>query len=197
MTSIANALKTFKAQDRQFNHIFLQGVLEGFTDGILILTERGEILHANRQLNQIVENLAQSEFESRYLNQEIWRLHEATIDLSDLHNHRSIIIESELLTGSLGTLQLQARQFRLTLFPTPLVLVTIQDQRLQKRVFLSDVQQHGLTPREVEIWALRQANHSYADIAKELFISINTVKKHLKNVYAKLGCSPQRRMKAS
>ncbi len=197
MTSIANALKTLNRQDQQLNNVFLQGILEGFTDGILILSGQGEVIHANRHMYQIVAHLTPSDFELCRLNQEIWRIHQATIDLGDLCADRPIIIESNMPTISLGILQIQARQFQLVTFPSALVLVTIQDQRLQKRVPLSDVQECGLTPREIEIWAFRQANYSYAEIAAQLFISINTVKKHLKNVYAKLGYSPQRRMQAS
>jgi len=197
MTSIANALKTLNHQDRQLNNVFLQGILEGFTDGILILTEQGEVLHANRQLHQIIEHLTPSDFELCRLNQEIWRIHQATIDLSDLCSDRPVIIESDIPTITLGTLQLQARQFQMVTFPSALVLVTIQDQRLQKRVPLSDVQQYGLTPREIEVWALRRANYSYAEIAAQLFISTNTVHKHVKNINIKLGATPQSRLKAS
>ncbi|MCS6813016.1 MAG: LuxR C-terminal-related transcriptional regulator [Cyanobacteria bacterium] len=197
MTNIANTIKTVKAQNRQFNYAFLQGILEGFTYGILLLTERGEILYANWQLHQILDHLAEDEHEAHLFNQEIWRLHAATTKTSSIQTHYAVILESKLLTTSLGTLHLEARRSQLTLFPTPLVIVTIQNQRLQKRVSLKNVQQDGLTPRELEIWALRQANYSYAEIATELYISINTVKKHLKNIYAKLGCSLQHRMKAS
>ncbi|NEO62582.1 MAG: winged helix-turn-helix transcriptional regulator, partial [Moorea sp. SIO4G2] len=33
--------------------------------------------------------------------------------------------------------------------------------------------------------SLKKANFTYREIAQQLFISINTVKKHLKNIYAK------------
>jgi WD40 repeat protein len=47
-------------------------------------------------------------------------------------------------------------------------------------------QKHGLTPREQDIWLLYRTNYSYKQIANELNISLNTVKKHMKNIYAKL-----------
>lgn len=42
-----------------------------------------------------------------------------------------------------------------------------------------------LTPRQTEIWKLKRSGHSYAAIAQHLFISTNTVKKHLKDIVTK------------
>ncbi len=44
-----------------------------------------------------------------------------------------------------------------------------------------------LTTREVEVLKFIQAGNSNQDIAKQLFISIPTVKRHISNIYAKLG----------
>lgn len=44
-----------------------------------------------------------------------------------------------------------------------------------------------LTPRELEMLGLLALGLSGADIAKKLWISLNTVKTHLRRAYAKLG----------
>ena len=44
-----------------------------------------------------------------------------------------------------------------------------------------------LTPREVEVLKLIEAGCSNQDIAGQLFISIPTVKRHISNIYGKLG----------
>lgn len=44
-----------------------------------------------------------------------------------------------------------------------------------------------LSEKEAEVLALLPTHLSYAGIAAELFVSVNTVKFHVKNVYAKLG----------
>lgn len=44
---------------------------------------------------------------------------------------------------------------------------------------------YGLTPREAEVWILRQQKKSYKQIASELFITVDTVKKHFKSIFAK------------
>lgn len=54
----------------------------------------------------------------------------------------------------------------------------LEDLRLQK-------EQYDLTERETEIWMLLQQEYSYQEIARRLQISLNTVKTHVKNIYAK------------
>jgi DNA-binding NarL/FixJ family response regulator len=59
---------------------------------------------------------------------------------------------------------------------------------LQAR-FTADVSGPGqrLTPRELEVVRLVATGHRNADIARRLFISEETVKAHLSNVFGKLG----------
>jgi DNA-binding CsgD family transcriptional regulator len=52
---------------------------------------------------------------------------------------------------------------------------------------LGDVPVESLTEREVEVLELVAAGMSNDEIAGALFLSVNTVKTHLKNVYGKLG----------
>ncbi|MEX0270354.1 LuxR C-terminal-related transcriptional regulator [Leptolyngbyaceae cyanobacterium UHCC 1019] len=53
-----------------------------------------------------------------------------------------------------------------------------QDLRVQRK-------KYDLTERESEIWLLLRKEHSYQTIAEMLQISLNTVKTHVKNIYAK------------
>jgi hypothetical protein len=46
-------------------------------------------------------------------------------------------------------------------------------------------QKYDLTDREAEIWLLLRQEYTYQEIANMLQISLNTVKTHVKNVYAK------------
>jgi DNA-binding NarL/FixJ family response regulator len=47
----------------------------------------------------------------------------------------------------------------------------------------------GLTAREVEVLELMAQQHSNAQIAEKLYVSENTVKTHVSNILAKLGCN--------
>jgi LuxR family maltose regulon positive regulatory protein len=46
---------------------------------------------------------------------------------------------------------------------------------------------HPLTPRELEIMRLICEGYSNPEIARELVVTINTIKKHTSNIYSKLG----------
>jgi LuxR family maltose regulon positive regulatory protein len=49
-----------------------------------------------------------------------------------------------------------------------------------------------LSERELEVLSLLAAGQTYREIAGALYVSVNTVKTHLKNVYGKLGVSDRR-----
>lgn len=53
-----------------------------------------------------------------------------------------------------------------------------QESRIQQ-------QKYDLTDREAEVWMLLRQEFTYQEIAQRLQISLNTVKTHVKNVYAK------------
>ncbi|MGD1943210.1 MAG: LuxR C-terminal-related transcriptional regulator [Leptolyngbyaceae cyanobacterium] len=42
-----------------------------------------------------------------------------------------------------------------------------------------------LSARETEIWQLKRLGHTMVEIAQQLHISINTVKRHFQNINAK------------
>lgn len=52
--------------------------------------------------------------------------------------------------------------------------------------FFHRSQNHGLTERELEVLKLLTEGENYSTIGEQLFISKNTVKGHIKNIYSKL-----------
>lgn len=58
------------------------------------------------------------------------------------------------------------------------------DEILQQEAWIQQ-QKYDLTDRETEIWMLLRQELTYQEIAQTLQISLNTVKTHVKNVYAK------------
>ena len=55
-------------------------------------------------------------------------------------------------------------------------------------------QQFKLTDREVDVAVLLLAGYNSTDIAKILTLSVNTVKTHLKNLYAKMSVHNRREL---
>lgn len=69
---------------------------------------------------------------------------------------------------------------------TQFLLVTLEDCNLYSQsIAIADAKKYNLTDRERQVWQLRRANLSYKEIANQLYITINTVKKHIKNIHAK------------
>ena len=65
-------------------------------------------------------------------------------------------------------------------------LITLEDRQQSLAVIANqEAQRYGLTTRETDVWCLKRKGSSYKEIAKALFISENTVKKHVKNIYSK------------
>lgn len=171
----------------------LQAAIENFVDGILILTEQGEWVYANTQAHRICHQLSQYRLQPNTVAQEIWRVGQSLVESHQMFRDRNIMIESKIATDSSVTYRIRARWLELTksdaytgLSQGSFVLVTLEEQyqATQNRVF-NPINRYGLTRREAEVWLLRQANHSYKEIADKLYITLNTVKKHLKNIYAK------------
>jgi len=58
---------------------------------------------------------------------------------------------------------------------------------LEEHELPADADALGLTPREHDVLALVEKGKSNAEIARELWITPRTVRKHLEHVYTKLG----------
>lgn len=164
----------------------LQAIIEGFIDGVLILNQQGTWVHANECALQICHQLSPCTSPKNSVPQEIWRVCESLIDSRELFPGQKIIIESEINTNDLAVFRIRVRWLKLEESEHPYLLVTMEDrhQSTQNTVIV-DAKKYGFTPREAQIWLLRRTNHSYKEIAGQLYITLNTVKKHMKNIYAK------------
>jgi DNA-binding CsgD family transcriptional regulator len=164
----------------------LEAVLEGFIDGVLIVNEQGKLVLANDCARRICQKLCQGRSSVNSIPQQIWRVCESLIESRDLFSDDKLIIESEISIDNSATFRIRVRWLDLEKNGNPYLLVTVED-RLQstQNAALTDVKKYGLTHREAQVWLLRQAKHSYKEIAAQLYITINTVKKHMKNIYAK------------
>ncbi len=173
-------------QQSQVDNILLQGIIESFIDGILILTERGEWVQENDLARQICKQLTPGKLETNSVPQEIWSVCQNLIESSSSYRDRSVIMESEITTEQSTPLRIRVRWLESIVSTRPCLLVILEDryQSIQN-LAIAEVDRYNLTPREAEVWLLRRANYPLKEIAAELYISLNTVKKHLKNIHTK------------
>lgn len=164
---------------------FLQEVIEGLQDGILILTETGELVHANASAYRIFSQL-NKDSSNPIIPPAIWHLCESLLESQSLFPDQSIILSNEIMVDKSTIFRLRVRWLDLERFDRSCLLVTIENQyESVNNVALAEVKKYDLTPREAEIWCLYRAKYSYKEIGAKLYITVNTVKKHMKNIHAK------------
>ncbi|NJP11997.1 MAG: helix-turn-helix transcriptional regulator [Leptolyngbyaceae cyanobacterium RU_5_1] len=161
---------------------FLQAVLESFVDGILVLTEQKELLYANATAQQLCQRLAGS---SNAVPREVWQVCEALIESRELYPNQLLVIESEIEHEEIN-LRIRAQWLTFETVKRPCLLVRLQDQNQAiQGLAIAEAQTWGLTDREAQVWMLRRSGWSRKQIAGELFIALDTVKKHLRNIQMK------------
>ena len=163
----------------------LQKVVDNLEDGVLISTETGELIHANSSAYNICSQIKTDSFNENFVPSIIWNRCKSLIQNQSKCNNSTIWSEDIVINQSL-IFRLRIRQFNLELSEQPLLLITIENRyESLKNVALSEAYKYHLTQRETEIWSLYRATSSYKQIADKLFITVNTVKKHIKNIRAK------------
>ncbi|MGJ3249121.1 MAG: helix-turn-helix transcriptional regulator [Elainellaceae cyanobacterium] len=177
-------MKQIKPQENQVDNYLLKGLLEGGLGGVLLITENGKVHYANRLACKILSQSSHDDWQWERLIQGIWDLYQAVLDSQDEYPFAH---ESTLMIPHVGQIVLRGRWFRMEYPASSLVFLTLDHRyHLDHERAIANLTHYNLTPREMEVWLLRQANYSYKEIATELFITLNTVKKHMKNIYAKL-----------
>ncbi|PSN20367.1 helix-turn-helix transcriptional regulator [filamentous cyanobacterium CCP5] len=164
----------------------LQSVIEGLSDGILIVTPAGQFLHMNRRGRDLCRQLSQPNSDSRSpVPDPIWTLCQYLLESQDSCPEHPIVLSDTISTGE-GTIRARVQWFQLADQTENCLMVILENEtEVRKMAALFEAQQFNLTERETEVWVLRKANRSYEEIARELYIAINTVKRHLKSIYAK------------
>ncbi len=67
--------------------------------------------------------------------------------------------------------------------------------RMEKEKFREFCEQHDFSAREQDIFRLMTGEKTYAEIAGALFITENTVKYHVRNIFQKTGCKSRAELK--
>jgi len=177
-------METFTSSFKQPS--FLQAILESFIDGVLILTDQGEWLHANQCAHRICHHLTEGMAQPDRVPQQIWRVCQSLIGSLSLYPNKAVVIEDEIIADDAAHYRLRAQWVKLDSAERPCMLVTLED-RLQSLhdAAIAESYRYRLTPREADVWLRYRSHQTYKQIATALYITPNTVKKHMKNIHAK------------
>ncbi|MFK8185038.1 MAG: LuxR C-terminal-related transcriptional regulator [Phormidesmis sp.] len=164
----------------------LRAALEGLQDGFIVANQKGEIMKINAPAQRICTLLArpQKQSETNKLPAELWRVCESALRNQNLLSFQKIGLDAEIILPELGAVRIRVQNIQLAQNPYLMVVLEDRQQTLRNKA-LSDAALYGLTERETEVWQLRLRGADYNEISTTLWISANTVKKHVKNILAK------------
>jgi DNA-binding CsgD family transcriptional regulator len=165
----------------------LLSVLECLVDGVLLLDPKGQVMYANSMAGQICDQFPGVTGTKPPLPAEVWNTCQALVESRELYGDRPLVLEE-----TLGNYRIRVQWMETEAFAEPCLLVRLEDQQ-QSLVSLAiaEAKKYGMTPREAEVWKLRMAKLSRKEIALRLYISIDTVKKHLGNIQLKRQGGPE------
>ncbi|NES94270.1 MAG: hypothetical protein F6K32_03425 [Desertifilum sp. SIO1I2] len=103
----------------------LQSVLESLSEGLLIVSESGELWYANEQARRISQQLTQSDRTS--IMQEIERVCDSLIESRSLFPDQKLILDSEIVMLDATIVRIQAQWFQSAKIQQACILVTLED----------------------------------------------------------------------
>lgn len=164
----------------------LNTILTNWIDGILILTKDGQWVKGNQIAQQICDRIRQEQPHTDRIPKDIWRACQVLIQSRQDYADYSVIAESELRLNAYEYFRIRARWLTFSDDAEPHILVILEDQIHSKQnLAITEVERYNLSLREAEVWLLHRSGYAYRDIASELYIALDTVKRHVKNIYAK------------
>jgi RNA polymerase sigma factor (sigma-70 family) len=171
----------------------LNAVLEGFVDGILVLSEDGTCVHSNQKGQAICRDLGNGARQAQapasgaiVLPDCLTAMCRHLIESRDLYPEMLLVLTEELTSQTGHKIRARIQWLDLPSTPSSCLLISLENKTRSAHASAQlEAIQYNLTPRERAVWILRRANRSYDEIAKELYITVNTVKRHLKSIYAK------------
>ncbi|MEM6254139.1 MAG: LuxR C-terminal-related transcriptional regulator [Cyanobacteria bacterium P01_D01_bin.156] len=195
-TTLATPVPPTQPKSPDMQAALLIAAIENFTVGLMIVARDNKILHCNKHAQTLLAEMSVQS--ATNLPQSLWQSCQSLLENHDTHaelfpDDTMVVLENEILTKH-GTIYVRAQWFDWEnddYQSTDCFLITLENrQRSLIAMANQEAQRYGLTNRETDVWRLKRLEYSYKEIAKTLFISENTVKKHLKNVYAKKDRTP-------
>ena len=159
----------------------LRAILGNLQDGFIIASQAGSIRQINLPAERICSLL---NAQSNQLPVEIWHVCQSALSNQDSLSFNKTGLDADIILPKLGTIRVRVQNISIADEPCLLIVLEDRQQTLRNRA-LSDAALYGLTERETEIWQMRLRGLAYKEISATLWISVDTVKKHVKNILAK------------
>ena len=174
---------------------FLDQVLP--SHGFILLDPQGCLIQSSPKAQELCSVLRHIAHEGSYnpalkhqgiaLPAAIRQLVECLMESRQLFPDEQIqLLEAKGLLEGGTRVRMQAEWIRLSFQHSPYIVVTLEDlKEVAHQQALLDGHRYQFTPRERSVWELYLQELSYTQIAEELFISLNTVKRHMKSIHSK------------
>ncbi|MEO0758135.1 MAG: helix-turn-helix transcriptional regulator [Cyanobacteria bacterium J06648_16] len=163
----------------------IEGLLDSCS-GIVILSAAGELVYTNKKGEAALSAMASQACSQKTLPKEICYLFGVLTENKRLFPSQNWSIQFTVFTSIQKRFDIQARWIH-TEKGNELYLLLIMNDSDQQiyEVALGEAAQYGFTSRETEVWVLHRTHYTYKEIADQLAITPNTVKKHMKNILTK------------
>lgn len=154
--------------------------------GIIVLTDKKQIVYSNLYGKRILKQLNQSTDDSIQIPPEFCHICQSLINIRELFPNQFWSTQFDIFIENLANLHINARWLTVDKLEQPYLLLLIEDRKNTiNKIVSQEAEQYGLTPRESEVWLLHRRGQTYKQIAFELNITPNTVKKHMKSIHSK------------
>ncbi|NER78091.1 MAG: helix-turn-helix transcriptional regulator [Leptolyngbya sp. SIO1D8] len=160
--------------------------LETHIGSVLIVTDDNQVLYVTESLPGRLKALTETGKDGSFTTQEINFICQVLKQSRDRFPSQNWAIEFDIFTKDAISLRIRSRWLKLEGIDRPCILLIVEDrQQFIQDMVLDEVQDWGLTAREREVWLLHRDGYTYKQIAAKLYITLNTVKKHMRSIHAK------------
>jgi DNA-binding CsgD family transcriptional regulator len=187
MSSHVTAIKSsgLKSGFEKTDCDLLQNIVESLVDGVLIVTMRGEWVYGNYKAHQICQQLNLGRPVPDSIPSAIWQICQVMFAKTSVGLERPTVIEGEVGGDGSPQYRVRVRWLQLEEMQRPYLLVTLEDrQEAARNRAIAEAYQYGLTPRQTEVWLLHGLGLTYRRMAEQLYVTPNTIKRHMKDIYA-------------
>lgn len=189
VSALTSSQETVQVQPHDaMSELFWQVLVDQFPEGVLVLSRDLQLVYSSFKAEGFCQKLAMTAAETEALPAVIVEACQQL--LTQTEPLAAVVAECQTpdrLQIRLRVRWLQSQRGQEAIADRQFILVLLENRNeVLAEELQIERQKYDLTEREAEVWSYLRQGYSYRDIANTLKISLNTVKTHIKNVYAKI-----------